>query len=299
MITDKELLQYHLWGFVPGSKESEYQFLKRVNYCKQLKNNLDESIEACLNAPASEELTQEVFSEAFIISEKIYDIKPSWIPLMFSNYKLAPWHGGCAWIFQVDAETPPGALLQLRQRYRSAKSLYGFYPRSQLVAHEFVHIGRMVFEESKFEEMLAYQTSSSWITRNLGPIVESSKESVFFVLILGLIFGINIFLYYHQLLSFPLLLLPVAIAGYAFWRLWRKRTIFNKCMDNLTECLTNKTDAQHVIFRLTDEEITNFATFSPEKIKSTFRQNRDTSLRWRLLNLAYFEQENGTTDGHR
>ena len=117
---------------------------------------------------------------------RIYGFAPHWVPLFFSNYQLAPWHGGCAWIFQLNDNTPYAAFLQLRSAFRTQKRYLGMYERTELIAHEMAHIGRMMFEEPEFEEIIAFQSSTNRFRRFFGPLFRSSKESMLFVIVLGL-----------------------------------------------------------------------------------------------------------------
>ena len=94
--------------------------------------------------------------------------------MIFSNERLAPWHGGCAWIFQFAEGLPTAALIQLRQVFSRQPTFLGIYHRDELLTHELVHVGRMKFEEPRFEELFAYETSTSAFRRWFGPLIQAS-----------------------------------------------------------------------------------------------------------------------------
>ena len=104
-------------------------------------------------------------------------------------------------------KSPVAALIQLRSRFRTHQRYSGIYERDELIAHELAHVGRMMFEEPVFEELLAYRTAKSPLRRWLGPLISSSKETLLFVVVIGAIFALDLFAFvsqqpalYHQLL---------------------------------------------------------------------------------------------------
>ena len=159
MISNAQLDAFNRQGLIPGPDETEEEFLERANYCLELKTSLPTPFENVSKEDL--ELGDSCVKQAFSLTEKIYDIVPEWIPLFFSNYRLAPWHGGCAWIFQFSEETPCAAFFQLRRAFKQASHYLGIYDRNELIAHELTHASRMMFQEPRFEEIIAYQSASS------------------------------------------------------------------------------------------------------------------------------------------
>ena len=94
---------------------------------------------------------QAILDEASFKTKELYGIQPTWTPLFFNNYQLAPWHGGCAWIFQLTENAPTAALLQLRAPFRHQPTYLNLYRRDELIAHELSHVGRMMYQEPQFE----------------------------------------------------------------------------------------------------------------------------------------------------
>ncbi len=131
-------------GFIPGPDEAEEEFRKRVAYCQNLEHHLIQQTGADFPFDLNDEASKMILEEALPQVEELYGIAPRWVPLFFSNHQLAPWHGGCAWIFQLDENSPASAFLQLRAKFRNSPTYLGLYNRNELIVHELAHVGRMV-----------------------------------------------------------------------------------------------------------------------------------------------------------
>ena len=123
-ISDTELLDLNRQGIIPGPNENEETYFARAAYCKQLKELCTNPEESGLLPCEQEPIALSLIEEASALTKPLYGITPLWTPIAFSNYKLAPWHGGCAWIFQAQPDSPTGALLQLRQLLDSARNTW-------------------------------------------------------------------------------------------------------------------------------------------------------------------------------
>lgn len=289
-INDSELLRLNAIGLIPGPGESSDSFRERAEYCVGLKQRFREEFGHEFPFVEEEIASMDQLRETFPQTHHWMDISPDWIPLFFNNAKLAPWHGGCAWIFQMSEESPTAALLQLRKRFRETKS--GFYSREEVMTHELSHVGRMLFEEPKFEELLAYRSSPSRIRRWLGPLVQSSWESMLFVVVCVLVMvidaaslGIGGKASMRVMIGSKFLLL--GMISWALFRLWRKHRLFDRALHKLRMFLS-KEKANAVIYRLTDEEIQSFASMSVPEIQ----EYDGKDLRWRLIRTAYYQQTN-------
>lgn len=292
-ITDEKLLELNKQGIIPGPGENEESFLTRAKHCLGLKESLTKGVRSEIPFVKENLDFGGVLAETKPTTQKLYDITPTWVPIFFSNYQLTPWHGGCAWIFQLAENGPLGAFLQLRKSFSKESKYLGLYSREELVSHELAHVGRMAFDEPIFEELHAYRASHAKWRRWLGPIVQSARESMLFMLLLLLIFTVDVYLiltghaeaYTH---FFWLKAVPAGMVAYALWRLWQKQKTFAKCRLNLVNLFNDENKANAVIYRLTDKEIKEFAQASQQQIKEYAEQHKAKSLRWRLLNLAYF-----------
>ena len=289
MISDENLKTYNTQGLIPGPDENEDEFIRRAEFNLKFAENISDKPDF----PFPLEKSPEVMSTTYPITLKLYGIAPSWTFLLFSNHKLAPWHGAVAWIFQLEENSPLAAFIQLRKVIKTQKIYFKIYHRDELLAHEISHIGRMAFEEPRYEEILAYQTSSSLVQRYLGPLIQSKHEATMFMSFLLLIVLANFYvLFTHNwpLYStlFWLQTTPLWFLLYAAMRLYRKYSIFNKTFSKLKEVLSGSEKAHAVIYRLTDAEIKAFAKKSIEDIQSYANASSQHNLRWRAIVLCYF-----------
>lgn len=286
---DEKFLVWNRAGLIPGPMENEDQYLKRVEYCL----NLNQEIASKLPFREEDRGNQSIFSPSFARTRELYDIEADWVPLFFSDYQLVLWHGGCAWIFQVDEESPTAAVLQLRQAFKNSTKYIGMYKRDELIAHEVAHIGRMMFEEPIFEEFHAYRSSDSWFRRCFGPLIQSAKESIFFVLSLIFIFILDvslIALQKHALYDWAMWIkaVPLLLLAAALGRLTLRHRQYDRCLEVLYGILGDRQKANAVIFRLTDKEIVDIGKMDSKQILNFVKEQQGRSLRWRVIAEAYF-----------
>lgn len=290
MFSKEEILIYNKQGLFPGPNESDEDFMKRVSYCLNLRKNLS----IALKEQETEEKSKEILAEAYPITLPLYGIAPAWVPLYFSNEKLAPWHGGCAWIFQMTEESPTAAFFQLRKAWYASSYYLGIYSRKEFLAHEISHIGRMVYQEPRFEELLAYRTSTTSLRRWLGPIVRNARESLLFVLfvlaaIVSLFFAFysNNQLFYEMALWLQVIILSLVTFG--LYRVWQDQRTFSRCCERLQELVREKEQVNAVVYRLTDKEIADFADMDSKAILQYAVEQSQKSLRWQVIGWAYLK----------
>ncbi len=285
----KDLNEWKRWnqqGWIPGPQETEEAFIQRVTFCRTLRHSLLQHLGKELPFSKEGQGGPDFLKEAWPLTQQLYGITPDWVPLFFGNDQLAPWHAGCAWIFQLKPETPVAALLQLRKNLQDAGSYLGIYQRKELLAHELAHIGRMAYEEPQFEEMLAYQSSSSW-RRWLGPIFQSNKETLFFIFVLLIPLMGCIALPLGGISCFLLFLLPLAFLLFSLGRLFYRHQTLKRCQKQLEELYSNRDSARHLLYRLRDQEIREFASLSPMEIKEWMNRHVPCSFRWQFLTSIY------------
>lgn len=285
-----DLLRYNKLGLIPGPNETEEDFYKRAKHCLEL-HHLVSILDDQETYHIEKSKSEDIIKESSILTEMLYDIVPTWTPIFFSNKKLAPWHGGCAWIFQIDDTSPMSAFFQLRKAFASTTKYLGLYERNELIAHEAAHVGRMMFQEPKFEEVLAYQSSPSKLRRFLGPIVETTKESVFFVIMLMIIFSLDFFFVFYgyeelYLSVMWLKAIPILMIVYGLFRLAKRHQQFAKCKKTLQSIFNDKKKVNAVIYRLVDSEIIDFGAMSANDVLLYAKNQK--SLRWEIINSAYF-----------
>jgi hypothetical protein len=285
-------ITYNQQGLIPSPQEDEPSFLKRAHFCRNLIQELNIHTNAHLPFTLEDCAAKTILDKACLHSQLLYGISPSWVPVFFSNHQLALWHGGCAWIFQLDEQTPVAAFIQLRAHFRHSASYLGLYKRDELLTHEIAHIGRMMYDAPQFEEFFAYRSASSWLRRWFGPLVQSSTETLIFILVLGLTVMADL-----ALLAFPasqtlsvmlgLKLIPLAFILFAMARLVVHHWQLHRCLIHLAQVYGDKTTALHVAYRLDDRSIRSFAKLSPFEIASFIETESTRSFYWRFIKTCY------------
>lgn len=282
-MNDLDLIEYNRRGLIPGPKEEKEEFFARAEFCLSLKTKLLDEV----RIPDSEPQDETIIAPALQLTSQLYGITPDWVPVFFSNWKLAPWHGGAAWIFKLKEDSSLGAILQLRKPFYKKSHYLGIYSRNELMAHEMAHVGRMAFEEKKYEELLAYKTSKSWFLRMCGPIIQSAGESRLIIYILATLLMMDAYFLIHGSLSAYLetqifKLLPLALILFALFRLNKRQKNLAKAEKNLTAISPS---AKEILFRLTDKEIDTFSKITKQEILTYIDQ--EPSLRWKTIKLSY------------
>lgn len=194
-----------------------------------------------------------------------YQVRPDWVEIEYSNKGLHFWEAACVWQDQPKMQLKP---IFLKKNYLG-------YSRKELIDHELVHLVRSEFHSPIFEEVLAYQ-SSKRLRKYFGPIVRNPRESKGFVFFLAIIALFSFWSPFSILLLLPIL-------GYAFYRLWRTQSIFQKARKVLSS-VANDTLALPILLRLTDEEIQTIAKLHQSKVQE-YLKKREGSLRIRQLFL--------------
>lgn len=276
----RELCAWSRQGLIPGPNETESQFKQRVDFCLRLKSDFLKEV----SIPHSDLADEKMLEPVFQLTESLYGIRPNWVPIFFSNWKLKPWHGGAAWIFQLKQEGPLGSLLQLRKPFYRKSRYLGIYERDELMAHEMAHVGRMAFEEKKFEELLAYRSSKKDFSRYFGPIIQSAFESRLIIYLIATLLLMDGYFLFQGAFSFYLAtqwfkLIPLCLIAFAFFRLQKRQRTLKRAEKNIPF-----PHASAILYRLTDAEIELFAQSSPEQIKAYVE--KQSSLRWRAIRTS-------------
>ncbi len=221
-------------GFIPGPEESEIEFYERVKCVKKILEN----------------------------PKKYLPFKGPMKPLNGATLSLPsknfPFHASSTLIVEV-----AGVTLSIIKEPSGLSS--HFVSRQEVINHELVHAKRAMFNEPKFEEMIAYQTSSSKLRKTLSPIVNSTQETLVFILLAFLI---------------PFSPLPfITYFSYLSIRLWKKTMTFNKCIKQLK---LSSPGNEKFIEGMTDKEIILVASKGVEKLNTS-------SFRWKFLQEVYEE----------
>ena len=115
------------------------------------------------------------YEEASDHMEAVYGIKPPSVPVYFAESGLGLFGGAC--FLQDEGQSA----VILRVSFK-AKEKWLCYHRRELLAHELCHAGRSNLNSRKYEEVIAYQCSSSRFLRYWGGIFHSHREAYIAIL---------------------------------------------------------------------------------------------------------------------
>lgn len=295
MIAKEELLILNTQGFIPGPLESEEAFLSRVSLVKKLFDDPQTFFKEKGRVPPFElqdRLKKPDYNWAGCSLLNLFDVSGRNFLAYFNNEKLRMFQGAATWVLDFGGAAIP--ILQLKKGLKKG-SFLRIYSLEDILAHELAHFARAAFQEPKYEEFFAYMTSSKIIRKFLGPIASSAKEIVIFLsaICLSLFFQyLGIFLKFQifDLLFFVFSFFSLSFLSFGFFRLGYRRWRFNKCYKKLFSFFQKKEKTMAVMFRLTDDEIILFSKKDCSEIKKYILENKDQSLRWKVIFSAYFEK---------
>ncbi len=263
-LTDEELMDWNRKGKIPGPGETEEDFLRRILRSKPERTK--------------HSLSGEILREPLKKVEELFDIRPDWVNIDASGKGLRFSEAAYCLVKGKDVT------VTVRRNFMKKKKYLGLYRRDEVIAHELAHAGRMAFEDSPLEELLAYKTSSGR-HRFWGPFF--SGTGLFPWIGLSLLNGISFFPEYRKGAILPQYL----VIGYFLFligRFLRLHRLFHAVVKKFREMGLSEKGAFCVIYRLTYREMLLIGRFSPDQILSYVQEKREKELRWRLLHAAYF-----------
>lgn len=280
--SDNELSRLDEKGVIPGPGETIDSFAQRVKMAENPMDSLKECPLPCQTASNADSFPQVLDETA-----RLYGIRNGWVPLFYSRKSLRPWEGATTWYYHP-SESSVIPIIQLSPSLARQKSLlFGLYEGEEILAHELAHAGRVAFDEYYFEEVIAYQTSTSKLRRLLGGLVLIPFETLAFLLVIVGIMLLDLFLItsgrYEWVETLMLLkAAPALLLGMAFGRSLYLNQILQKAKKRLEGVSRNPL---HFLYRLTDKEIFLVSRLSPEEIRKMTLERAEYDLRWRVLGL--------------
>jgi hypothetical protein len=258
MIHDSQLREYNFHGFIPGPREENFIFFKRVELARGGK----------------------FFHQGMNIVQSLFDVYPNWVKIEFTN-RLYLWEAAATYMEEMQGIFMP--VVQIKKR-----GIPFWCSQEEILAHELVHATRIAFTESFFEEILAYRTSPNWLRRYFGPIFFHPMEVIIF---LSVLVGIWLYqlgcLFFFDYVSNLGLWIPFISIGLLMIRLVMVQTIFSLCLKKLRKLLKQPDKALGFALRLSDKEIIDFAFMSLDKARKYIEKAWEKNLRWRMLTLIY------------
>jgi len=251
-------------GLFPGPQETLEAFTQRVETLPAVTQPF-----AC---PKALERVREIFA-----------VSADWVKIVVQPKGLLPWEAAATWIEEVQG----ARTCQIQIKHSILSRLY---PQEEVVAHEMVHAMRLMFDERRFEEVLAYRTSKNRFRRYFGPLFSNSWDVV---ILLTLFFvpwvscGLEL-LFDWNLGGSVLSLLPLVYLAFKVLQLHRTQSLFQAALSNLDRATRGKGVALATALHLTDEEIALFARLSPQEICAVAEREKERSPRWLQLHTVYF-----------
>jgi len=270
MLTKEELKSLGEEGIIPGPNESEADFVKRVDI---------------LRGQKALEIDGKILEEWDPQCRALYGVFPKWIPMTYSNRGLLPWQGAALWVF---GEKIP--LIQLRKGFKKGRFL--FYSRDEVLNHETLHALRVAFNEPRFEEILAYEHSTSRWRRFLGPLFRKPSHALFFIslMLISLVVQMtSLFFLSSPFLPFIRIVtvIPFVDLTFRFSALIKDRRVLDKAVKKLSQIFPNQKSTFPIVLRLKDSEIQKFASQPVDKLLAYLEDEVPKSPRIRQI-LAQF-----------
>ena len=248
-------------GFIIASTESLDQYCDRLNRLEEQYEKLNNDLQnqgfielEGIRFKVEDKIDESLFHKSLEENKERYGINVDWVPGFF--YSPGALFGGCAWGIPPDFLT----LFILRPSFQHKEKWY-IYGRQELMSHELCHAARFPLQADKYEELLAYQTSTSKFRKLFGPMVRSAKETYVLMGIIFALFASQIWVFNQPyvepkfLLPTPILILTLALIAYfAFLmiRQWNQNRIFQIILAKLSK-ITDR--PKHLVFRLDDREM--------------------------------------------
>jgi len=279
-------------GIFPREGETIKDFERRVSAIQCEINVLDKAISRTGDfldiggIKISEDLRipEDHMQEASSYVER-YAFSITWVPAFYNSKSLPPLCGGCSMV------TCTGLPFFILKAVFKSKKRWLIYDRNELIAHELCHIARTPIEGKRFEELMAYKISPSFLRRYLGSCFRSGIESFFLIMPVFLLIIAQILqnTFFPELKIIYFIVLTVLYPVFLLTRDYADRKTYSMAERNLYSCFQDKkvnTDA--VLFRCTEEEIRYMATLENNgKFLEWVVSKGKTNLRWEIIKARF------------
>lgn len=258
---NKDLFARHnKMGIFPYPGEEKENFLQRIqNFYLENKN-----------------LVKSKFS--FKKLEDLFDIAPDWAQFQYTNRGLRFWEAA---LLEVKNHT---YTLKLKKVFEKKNKYLGLYHKDELIAHECCHLGRLFFNEPKYEEIFAYHTSKG-LRRYIGPLFSTSFESLILMCLLPISILSDFMLFLPNWSWFLLKGAPLFYLSFLGIRLFSRYDRFNKCKKKIKKIVKDLSKVLAVMYRLSDNEIYYFSQCSIDEMMQYI--NQQSEIRWEIIRTAY------------
>jgi len=255
-------------GIFPLPDENEESFLNRASIILE-KSSLTEVQNLCVDElsyelPHCERLSKDEQKKYSLKAKKIYGISPNWIPAYYLDKGLPFLTGGMAVHFKNRESQNWETFFQLKKHFKSNNKWF-IYSASEIVSHEMCHVARSSLNSNRYEETIAYQTSSSLFRRYIGGALVYPSDNLIFLsavfwMLLSNIFLIQTDFFFFSMDFGPLLLITLL----GLIRNHNIRNELNSCKTKL--CAHFGEFNKKILFRLSDSEIEKLSKCQDDEV---------------------------------
>jgi hypothetical protein len=290
-------------GLIIGQDETSETYVARLKVFQsnlhkmetELKDNNIFEVED-LKFPREEKIAPEKFNSAGKITQDLYDFKIDWVPGFYITPDFGMLFGGCAYSFDPDFFS----LFIIRNSFKK-KEKWLFYERDELMSHELCHVARFALKAHTYEEMFAYQTSTSGFRKKFGCMMRAAWETyIFMALLLGmlvtqisLITFQNEWLSKQSIISNPVHWFYAALFSLVSFLVFRQKGQ-NKRVANTLERFKNITGKPRALaFRLSDSEMDEFTSLkeiTKENFIKVLEKNGSSQVRTEVITKRFLSQ---------
>lgn len=282
-------------GLLIGPSETLNDYCKRLHILKEKLAELvkvkDKTTLYDMTLIQDDKIPLSVFKECESLTEKLYRFKNDWVAGYFTNETMGLLFAGGA-IYSFDEFFP---LFIIRKAYKKKKKWF-IYSRIELMAHELTHIAHVAYKTENYEELFAYQTSTSAFRRLIGGMFRTPKDSY---LMLGSAFFASISQIINTLVrepdqywDFPM---PLIFGIAAFALAWliqnylRTVGVFKAAGKRISRKFGEE-NRLAILFRCTEVEIATISKMDALAFDQFLKDKSEKSLRWRVT-LKKFSKE--------
>ncbi|MCJ8331125.1 MAG: hypothetical protein HRT89_16775 [Lentisphaeria bacterium] len=284
-------------GFILGADESIKDFINRLTELRKniadfnddLKGAGDEEPFLFYDVPLikKDEIPKSVYKSCKKTCQDLYGFSIDWVPGFYTNHNMGILFAGCAMYSYKDFF----AVFIIRKSFQKSEK-WGLYSRTELMAHELTHIAHIGFKTLNYEEVFAYQTSTSLFRRVVGGMFRTPKDTYLIVgsmLVLLLCQIVNMSIRPPEAVwdqPMPLLFLLAFCSVFTvLGRYTMNLHRYKKAMDKLRSMFTNP---GAVLFRCSEEEIETIASI--KHLKPFIDAQTDT--RWKIIKNKFQNPKN-------